>query len=257
MEKYIDLLDQVRVATPCNARWEEMKGSDKSRFCSECSLNVHNLSAMTRPEAEAFVANANGRVCIRMYRRADGTLITQDCPVGVRALRQRVLRRVRRGAATAITIVAGMVSYGASRAVAQRDMVMGKIVAYHEAPAADTTSHLDTVATQITQPDTLDQEMFIAQGGMMIMGDMAIPEEVETPTINVTPTEVIAPDLVVTPVEPTISELLRAQPLYISEVVEPVHIVEMIDEPGNIIDEPEGEPMDARDVYGPVLPDIR
>ena len=87
----LPVLEQVRVATPCHASWEEMKGDDQVRFCSQCSLNVYNLSEMKRGEAEAFIAKSEGRVCIRLYRRDDGTVITKDCPVGRRALHRQVL----------------------------------------------------------------------------------------------------------------------------------------------------------------------
>ena len=42
------LLEDVRVASPCNASWDAMKGDDRVRFCGECQKNVYNLSAMTR-----------------------------------------------------------------------------------------------------------------------------------------------------------------------------------------------------------------
>jgi len=108
----ISLLSRVDVATPCKADWESMSGDDKKRFCSLCKLHVHNLSAMSEAEAEAFVRQAEveraggGRVCVRFYRRADGTVLTQDCPVGVAA---RVRRRVVavRGAMVALVAMIG------------------------------------------------------------------------------------------------------------------------------------------------------
>jgi hypothetical protein len=66
-----------------------MAGDDRVRYCQECGLNVYNLSAMTRPEAEAFLERREGRACTRLYRRGDGTILTRDCPVGLRAIRRR------------------------------------------------------------------------------------------------------------------------------------------------------------------------
>ena len=83
-------LDRVRVASPCPESWEGMTGDDRSRFCGRCRMNVYNLSGMTRPEAEALVSRREGRVCIRYFQRADGTIQTLDCPVGLSALRRRV-----------------------------------------------------------------------------------------------------------------------------------------------------------------------
>jgi hypothetical protein len=86
------LLDQTKVASPCSASWERMTGDDRVRFCGECSKNVYNLSAMTREEAEALInANRAGELCIRLYTRQDGTVLTADCPVGVTRKRRRQL----------------------------------------------------------------------------------------------------------------------------------------------------------------------
>jgi hypothetical protein len=85
-------LDHIRIASPCPADWDQMRGDNRRRFCTECKLNVYNLSEMTRDEAENFLFAAEGRVCVRLYRRRDGTVITEDCPVGWQAIKQRVSR---------------------------------------------------------------------------------------------------------------------------------------------------------------------
>jgi hypothetical protein len=69
-----------------------MDGEGRVRFCRLCSLNVYDLSEMTRAEAEALISKTEGRLCGRMTRRADGTVLTKDCPVGLRALRRRAAR---------------------------------------------------------------------------------------------------------------------------------------------------------------------
>jgi hypothetical protein len=43
---------------------------------------------MSRPEAEALAAKTEGRRCVRFYVRADGTVLTDDCPVGLRLARK-------------------------------------------------------------------------------------------------------------------------------------------------------------------------
>ena len=90
-KRALPMLDQVRVASPCNASWAEMSGDDKSRYCGKCEKNVYNLSAMTREEAELVMLEKEGDLCIRLYRRTDGTVITADCPVGVRRKRLRLI----------------------------------------------------------------------------------------------------------------------------------------------------------------------
>lgn len=89
MPKFDSPLNNIGIASPCNADWNEMYGDDRTRYCGDCKLNVYNLSGMTRDEAEALIMNAEGRLCVRFYRRADGSVITQDCPVGWARVKQR------------------------------------------------------------------------------------------------------------------------------------------------------------------------
>ena len=103
------MLDEIRVASPCSADWDEMSGDARVRFCGKCEKNVYNLSQMTRDEAESLVREKEGRLCVRFYMRADGTMLTQDCPIGVekKRLRQRVWRAFSSVAASA-AILAGL-----------------------------------------------------------------------------------------------------------------------------------------------------
>ena len=66
-----------------------MTGNDSVRFCSQCSLNVYNIANMTDKEAEAvFAKGTNGeRLCARLYRRPDGTIMTDNCPRALRKIR--------------------------------------------------------------------------------------------------------------------------------------------------------------------------
>lgn len=101
-------LDNLKVAAPCAADWGRMRGDDRVRFCAQCSLNVYNLSGMTRAEAEALVTNTEGRLCVRFYRRADGTLLTENCPVGLRAIKRRVSRVAGAALSAAFGFLAGL-----------------------------------------------------------------------------------------------------------------------------------------------------
>jgi len=86
------LLDNVRIASPCFADWKQMKGDASVRFCGRCQLNVYNISEMNLQEAEQLIKGKEGKLCTRYFRRLDGTILTKDCPIGIRAL-----ERVRRG----------------------------------------------------------------------------------------------------------------------------------------------------------------
>lgn len=99
-------MEQVRIAAPCKADWEQMIGSERVRFCGQCNLNVFNLSGMSRLEAESLIARTEGRLCVRFYRRFDGSIVTQDCPVGLRAIQRRVSYLAKAIVATAFTFLA-------------------------------------------------------------------------------------------------------------------------------------------------------
>jgi hypothetical protein len=49
---------------------------------------VYNLSGMSRVEAESLIQSKEGSLCVRFFQRADGTIITDDCPVGLRVVRR-------------------------------------------------------------------------------------------------------------------------------------------------------------------------
>jgi hypothetical protein len=93
MARFNDRLDRVKIAAPCNADWDQMFSfeGERVRFCSQCNLNVYNLSNMTRNEANTLLARTEDRLCVRFYRRADGTVLTENCPVGLRAFKRRAL----------------------------------------------------------------------------------------------------------------------------------------------------------------------
>ncbi len=104
MRKFNNPLDNIHVASPCSANWDEMFGDQRKRHCGDCKLNVYNLSNMTRREAENLIINSEGRLCVRFFRRADGTVITKNCPVGWQAVK----RRVSRVATAAFSLIAGL-----------------------------------------------------------------------------------------------------------------------------------------------------
>jgi len=85
----LPVLDNLRVAAPCRADWAKMTGDERVRHCGECDQDVFDLSDMTREEAEALILGRTGRLCIRYFRRADGTVLLKDCSVGTKRRRRR------------------------------------------------------------------------------------------------------------------------------------------------------------------------
>jgi hypothetical protein len=85
-------LDDLTIASPCAANWDDMSGDERARFCGSCRLHVYDLSGLSRKEAERLVFRQEGRLCVRFFRREDGTILTRDCPVGLAAARARLAR---------------------------------------------------------------------------------------------------------------------------------------------------------------------
>jgi hypothetical protein len=85
------LLQQVRIASPCSAAWDRMEGDERVRFCRECGKHVYNLTVMDAGEAEALIREKEGRLCVRMYRRRDGTALAGNCPRGLATMRRNLL----------------------------------------------------------------------------------------------------------------------------------------------------------------------
>lgn len=117
MKELTNPLDKIRIASPCSADWDRMYGNERKRFCSECKLNVYNISEMTKDEAENFILRSEGRLCLRIYQRRDGTVITRDCPVGWQRVKRRVSLVYKAALGLAGGFLAGVLGVGASRAM--------------------------------------------------------------------------------------------------------------------------------------------
>jgi len=123
----LNSLDDVRIASPCTADWDGMtpvtdQDGARARFCGSCEKNVYDLSAMTRADAMSLIERHEGRCCVRFYQRHDGTVLTEDCPVGVRALLKRAERRALLAAAAGVGAVAAVIAalIGASNPVSRK-----------------------------------------------------------------------------------------------------------------------------------------
>jgi hypothetical protein len=108
MTRPISVLDQVRIASPCPVRWDTMAGDERVRYCSQCRLHVFNLSNMSRREAEDLIQSKEGRLCVRYYQRADGGVMTRDCPI---ALRDRLRRAAVMALGLSLTLLAGVLAW--------------------------------------------------------------------------------------------------------------------------------------------------
>jgi hypothetical protein len=84
-------LGRLEVATPCDVRWDSLAGDDRVRHCGRCRQNVYNIQAMGRDEALRVIAHREGPLCLRIFRRPDGTVVTADCWSRLRAARRKGL----------------------------------------------------------------------------------------------------------------------------------------------------------------------
>jgi hypothetical protein len=98
----VAVLDQIAVAAPCPVSWDAMHGDHQVRFCARCERNVYNLSEMSAVEAVQLIEARQGQLCVQLFRRRDGTLVTADCPVGWRWRVFKFLRRRRLAWAAAL-----------------------------------------------------------------------------------------------------------------------------------------------------------
>jgi hypothetical protein len=125
------MLNDLQIASPCSVPWSTMgeTASEAVRFCGQCSKNVYDISKLTTDEAALLLqqgAAAGSLPCMQLYRRFDGTIITDDCPVGLRRIRD-TWRRVKSVAAAA----AAFFLVGLPSAAQNKDLpvVKGKVAA--------------------------------------------------------------------------------------------------------------------------------
>jgi len=161
MAQFTDPLSHVRVSAPCRADWTRMRGNERVRFCDGCSMNVYNLSNMTKKDAESLIMSTEGRLCVRYYHRGDGTILTDNCPVGLRALKRRLSGFTR-------AVVSSVLSFFAGVAV-----LAGLETAQHSLDAAPEAS-LDLISPVPLTTDEPPEELppapepAIAMGGIVI-----------------------------------------------------------------------------------------
>jgi hypothetical protein len=126
-KRYDNPIENLKIASPCSQDWDAMTGDSRKRFCGECKLNVYNLSDMTRYDAENLLRLSEGRLCVRYFQRPDGTVLTQDCPVGW----ARVRRRLSLAATAAFGLFLSLLgTVGVMSAFGRKSVVMGEMIPY-------------------------------------------------------------------------------------------------------------------------------
>jgi hypothetical protein len=156
----LPLLQQIYVASPCNVPWESMRGDEHVRHCGSCDKDVFDLSSLTREQAERLLIEKNGKLCVQYYRRADGTILTADCEVGV-AKKKKARRRA--------AVAAGLLAAGAAGAMATASALREQTASHGCERPAGTGEKPAQMNTTVTDLPTAPPNPRI-----MIRGDMAI-----------------------------------------------------------------------------------
>jgi hypothetical protein len=104
-----DIINNLRIASPCPMLWDDMQRTHEEaiRFCGDCHKNVYDVSKMSAKETILLLQKAeisNASTCMQLYRRADGKVLTDDCPVGMRRIRD-TWRKLRSTAATFVVFL--------------------------------------------------------------------------------------------------------------------------------------------------------
>ena len=149
MQTEIPLLNNVKVAAPCQQKWNDMVGGDRVRYCRSCEKNVYNLSEMSQTEAENLLQTHEGHLCVRFYQRADGKIMTNNCPVGLRAIRKMYVKQT-----AAIASLCGLF-FGALMQFAGKSAPANETTEEHYtmgAPLPVSTPRLPMPRKQPTQP---------------------------------------------------------------------------------------------------------
>jgi hypothetical protein len=175
MSQFDSPLNNIKIASPCRADWEGMFGNERRRFCGECKLNVYNLSGMTRTESENLLEQSEGRLCVRYYRRADGTILTKDCPVGWAKLKKRASMIATAALSLIVSFLAGLSVFAAF----SKKVDLG---ARLPVPFATPTPKYEPLmgAIAIPSPKPTPKQSPTPRVGRVVMGDVSIESKVKT-----------------------------------------------------------------------------
>lgn len=165
----LPVLDQLRVASPCSADWAEMTGTEAVRFCDQCEKHVYDLTVMSADEVVETIEATEGKFCGRLFRRHDGRVLTDDCPVGL----ARAVRRAKRRGYLAVAWAVGLAA-SAAAFVLYGDAASPKVFG----PETPVTKVIETIETHTPPEPPPEPEL--------MMGDIAV-EPIEMGEVAIEP----------------------------------------------------------------------
>lgn len=124
MPQSIRSFDRINIPAPCEADWDSMIGNDKVRFCEHCNLQVTNLSSLTHQAAINLVERSQGRLCVRLEKRAGGGLIMKQSAPRL----HQIARRASRLAAGAFSATLSIASASAQTSAPTQQLPAAQMV---------------------------------------------------------------------------------------------------------------------------------
>ncbi|MGE0790230.1 MAG: hypothetical protein AB7S26_31435 [Sandaracinaceae bacterium] len=169
----LTVLDAIHIAAPCGEDWNAMTGSERVRRCDRCDNEVYDLSTMTSLEVVEHLAGRGATGCVRLFRRADGTVMTKDCAPG-KARRRR--RRAGVAAAMAVGVsgaLAVLPAMGAAGEPGEREVTDPAV---EETRVEDTGFEFDADRFLTRENDSVLDDDGVERGGaVMHMGAVVAP----------------------------------------------------------------------------------
>lgn len=100
----------LQIKTPCPMKWDDLAGDGPKRFCSQCSLHVHDGAQLTRDEARELVTSATERVCMRLQFDPSGAPMFRGEVAAERTVERPRLSAASRIARWTLTTAAGLLA---------------------------------------------------------------------------------------------------------------------------------------------------
>lgn len=171
--------DQLHIAEPCTADWEQMSGDERRRFCGQCQRHVHDLNQLTETEALDLLENQD-EVCVQYRAQVDGTVRFRPAQTG------RKLALVAAAAAlfTSPALAAGRADAGLIETLKTWWQGGDTVIAEVEASRPAGTTVQTTGIPELTQPvvvepvETVEEEEEVRP---MVKGRIAFHRERPTP----------------------------------------------------------------------------
>ncbi len=70
-------LPVIQIESPCSMDWNDLSGSEQSRFCASCQKSVLNFETMSEAQIRDSLTSGSD-MCARVVRDKQGNIVTAD-----------------------------------------------------------------------------------------------------------------------------------------------------------------------------------